>query len=153
MQQIVAFSPEHFDAIEWQESQQAGQVLFQREWIDDIIASGTAQSLVDGDGSVIACAGLIPTRILRVANGPDQVQESIAWAIFSPRLPYHAKTIIKALRAVLDDRPETRIEAYVDAGQPKAAAFLGRLGFAYERTLSEPTPDGRTLHLFARVRG
>lgn len=151
MMKLTPFAIEHFDAIEWQSAQQAGQALFQREWAEEITQNSDAQTLLDAQGRVIACAGVIPTRIIRYPDR-DEAAESIAWAIFSPALPIHAKSIIKAIRSFLDARPEYRIEAYVDAAQPKAAAFLSRLGFHYERSVHDACPDGRVMHLYARVR-
>lgn len=149
---LEPFSIDHFDRIEWQSAQQAGEALFQREWADEIAESSHAQTLMDADGRVIACAGVIPTRIIQYEDGGEVIAESLAWAIFSPSLPIHAKSIIKAIRAFLETRDEYRIEAYVDAAQPKASAFLARLGFGYERTLTDVCPDGRVMHLYARVR-
>lgn len=151
MTRLIPFTVDHFDAIEWQDAQAAGRGYYLREWAEEVATGSDAWSLVD-DGYVVASAGVFPTRILRAVNGPDDVLESMAWAIFSPRLPRHAKAVFRAIRDFLDARGEVRIEAYVDAGHAKAAAFLERLGFAFERDMDGEHPDGRRLCLYARVR-
>ncbi len=152
MTHLVPFHVAHFDTIEWQDAQAAGRAYYQREWAEEIADHSDAWSLVADDGYVVACAGVFPTRLLRVVGGADQPLEAIAWAIFSPRLGAHARSVIKAIRAFLDERPEYRIEAYVDASHEKAAPFLERLGFVLERAVEGEHPDGRPLQLYARVR-
>lgn len=150
--QVVRFEVAHFDAIEWQAEQAAGRAYYQREWAEEIAEGSDAMSAIDKDGYVIASAGVFPTRIMTGGDGPDQPLESVAWAIFSPRLATHARGVIRAIRAFLESRSEYRIEAYVDASHAKAAPFLERLGFEFEREVEDEHPDGRPLRLYARVR-
>ena len=150
--QIVRFEIDHFDKIEWQNAQMAGKSHYQREWAEEIAEHSDAMSAVDDDGYIVACAGVFPTRILKVGNGPNLPQEAMAWAIFSPRLPRYAKGVLRAIRLFLDGRPEYRIEAYVDPNHAEAARFLERLGFGFEREVEGEHPDGARLCLYARVR-
>lgn len=150
--QVVPFALDHFDQIEWQTAQTRGQDLYQREWAEEIAQSSDAWTGIAADGYIIACAGVIPTRLLRVGNGPDQPHESLAWAIFSPRLAYHVKDVYREIRGFLASRPEYRIEAYVDADHNRAAPFLEHLGFTYERDIGDVAGDGRPLKLYARVK-
>ena len=150
---LLPFSIEHFDQIEWQGAQSAGKLHYSEEVAWDVARESEACSAIDADGYVLACAGVYPTRIVRQVNGPDQIETSLAWAIFSPRFLRKPKGVIRAIREFLKDRNERRIEAYVDPAHANAAPFLNRLGFEFERELDvSEHPDGRVLHLYARVR-
>lgn len=154
---IIPFRLEHFHAIEWQEAQAFAREYTQSEWIEDVAAemmSGSdAWSAVGEDGAIIACAGVWPTRILRTGNGPDVCVESMAWAIFSPSLSKHAKGVFRAIRDFLNEREDARIEAWVYASHDKAAPFLERLGFVFEREDNGVVhPGGYPMKLYARVR-
>lgn len=152
MTSLVPFAIEHFEQIEWQDAQAGGRAFYQHEWAEEIAEGSDAWSLIDADGYIIACAGIFPTRLLRIVGGVDQSLEAMAWAIFSPRLHRHARAVVKAIRAFLEGRQEYRIEAYIDAAHDKAAPFLERLGFEFERDVDGEHPDGRPLQLYARVR-
>lgn len=153
MIKLVPFAVEHFDQVEWQAPQADGRLYYQREWAEEIAASSDAVSAIAEDGYVIACAGVVPTRIYRVGNGPDVPVEALAWAIFSPRLSRHARSVFKAIRDFLNGRPEYKITAYVDTSHERAAPFIERLGFVYEASTAEAHPQGRVMDIYSRVRG
>jgi len=150
---IVPFELAHFDQIEWQDAQAGDADLCNREWLADSVGTGNAWTGIAEDGYVVACAGVIPMRLLRQVNGPDIPQESIAWAVFSPRLGRHAKQVIQTVRAFLEIRPEYKISAFVDTEHQRAAPFLHRLGFVYDGQAEDVAhPTGRPMRIYSRVR-
>lgn len=151
MLQVVPFDITHFDQIEWQNAQSHGRAYYQRHWAEEIAQGSDAWSGVTADGYVVGCAGVIPTRAWLNEDGSETPVESMAWAIFSPRLGAHAKHIVRAIRAFLNARPEYRIEAVVDAEHERAAPFLEFLGFQFEREV-DAEELGKTMKLFVRVR-
>lgn len=151
MIQIVPFDVSHFAQIEWQDSQVPGQEWHTEELAEEVALESVAFSAVTDDGIVVACAGVYPTRIL--INGDlHEAKESLAWAIFSPHLARYPKSVYAAISRFLASRTESRIEAYVDPNQPKAACFLERLGFGFEQVLQGEHPSGADMLLYARVR-
>lgn len=153
MLQVVPFELCHFDQIEWQDAQSGDEDLCCRDWLVDSVGTGNAWTGIAEDGYIVACAGVIPMRLLRQANGPDIPQESLAWAVFSPRLGSHAKQVIKTVRAFLEIRPEYKISAFVDHQHERAAPFLHRLGFAYNEDVEDAAhPNGKPMKVYSRVR-
>lgn len=153
MMQIVPFELAHFDQIEWQDAQAGDADFCNREWLEDSVGTGNAWSAVAEDGYIVAIAGVIPMRLLRQVNGPDIPQESLAWAVFSPRLGRHAKGVIRAVRTFLELRQEYKISAYVDEGHTRAAPFLRRLGFTHCDDVPDLAhPAGKPMRVYSRVR-
>lgn len=149
MLQVVPFDIAHFDQIEWQAAQAPGQGYYQRHWAEEIASGSDAWTGVAEDGYIVGCAGVIPTRAWLNEDGSETPIESMAWAIFSPRLGSHAKNVLRAIRGFLNARPEYRIEAVVDAEHERAAPFLEFLGFQFER--EEYAEElGKTMKLYAR---
>lgn len=149
---LIPFKIEHFDQVEWQAPQEAGRAYYRREWAEEIAQAGNAFTGVAADGYIVGCCGVIPTRIVRQINGPDVSTEALAWAIFSPRLGRHAKDAFRAIRDFLDQRPEYRIIAYVDADHERASPFIERLGFVFEDMAEETHPRGTPLKRYVRMR-
>lgn len=149
---FVPFQAQHFADIEWQASQQAGLQWHSEELAEDIAEESVAWTAIDDAGQIVACAGVYPTRILVDPDGEHQALESLAWAVFSPLLKRYPKSTYAAISRFLASRTESRIEAYVDPRNPKAASFLERLGFQFETTLSGEHPSGEDILLYVRVR-
>ena len=79
---------------------------------------------------------------------------ALAWSLIAGDIGRHFQAIHRAARRYLRVTPYARLEAHVDAGFTAGARWLKLLGFTCEtpQGMRGFTAEGRTCHLYARVR-
>lgn len=147
MIRFVPFEPDHFKAIQIQGAQAYLSPMQFNEEYCRYLEGELAWTGVNG--SVLGCSGVLPLWEGR----------AMSWAVYDRRVesPSDWGRIFAKTKTILERAHELghrRIETTVDAEFPAAHRYAQALGFKDETPegMEAYSPDGRTFHLYARVR-
>ena len=140
---VVDMLGAHVAALELQDEQNPLTLSERMELAAAPAGYGPAWSAMAGD-QVIAVGGMCvswPTR-------------AICWSGLSRHAGPHMLALTRAVRALMDAQPFTRIEMFVDARSAAAQRWAQLLGFTNEtpQPMRAFLPDGGAAYLYARTR-
>lgn len=143
MVEVVAFKAEHVIYLERQQHEGTKEEdcirMSQYKLVEEL---GRAKTIVV-NGKIIACAGVIPYNSWRGA----------VWAIIDRNANRNFIPLVRTLRRLLDEAPETRIESTVVASFEKGHKLNRILGFTLEAPLMKKYGElGTTYSLYSRVK-
>jgi len=94
-------------------------------------------------GRIVACGGFLE----------QHPHEAVAWIAIAGEIPPAASvSLVRFCRREAASSRYERLEALVDAGLPKALAFVEAIGFSAVATLRKKGADRATQVMFERVR-
>lgn len=143
MIRILDFDPAHLTAMSLQDSQSWMQPLLDDRHVEALRGQGRSWSVLDSDGAVLCCAGILPIWENRAE----------AWSLISGSAGPRFVPILRAMRRELDRYPAARIEITVETDFEQGHRMARLLGFEREGTMRSYMPTGRDYDLYSRVRG
>ncbi len=114
---VERFHPDHLRELDLQPAQEAARAAWDDPDYVAAITAGTAGTLRNASGKVIACAGFV-----EVDGG------SIAWAFLSRDAGRHMVTAVRAARRLMEVAPHP-VVATAACGFPQGCRLLEMLGF------------------------
>jgi len=128
MLKVIPSTIEHFNNLQLQEAQAfcAQEFAVNPDYAHALITSGIARTGIDSTGKVIAIMGLT----FRHNNCAE------SWALFSPSIKNHIKSIIKEVRLFLKEHSHVkRIYCTASVDYPQAHKLITSFGFKAESIL------------------
>lgn len=109
-------------------------------------AAGAACAILAPDGTVLCVGGVI--------TDESWPHRAIGWTVLSAHAGPFMRAVTRAVRDWLAQRPERRVEFYVDAQFPQGVRWAHLLGFTLETPLPMRhfLPNGNGAYMFGRVR-
>jgi hypothetical protein len=139
---IVPFKAEHLHTLNLQSAQALfGPLLTDAEYGKSLEEAGNAFTGIV-DGQTIICSGVV-----------EQWQNrAVAWALISENSGKHFVKIHKAVSRFLKVCDYKRVEAYVDDRFEQGYRWMDMLGFKHEGFMEAFSPNGSSMHLYAKVK-
>lgn len=97
---------------------------------------------LEHNGRLVGCGGIVK----------DHATMGTAWTILTDESGGCMTRIHRLANRVLALSPFVRVQAHIDPTFNAAIRWANLLGFTYEGPMRKFTPDGRTMHLYARIR-
>lgn len=106
-----------------------------------LIAAGPCWAGIDSDGRVLGAAGFtLPCATM-----------ALAWALFSPAVHRHPKSLVRFVRAQLEASRWRRVEAFTRAAYPEQGRFAEACGLRRVALLRNWGPPCEDMILHERV--
>ena len=129
-------------SMEPQKEQEKFITSLTRETAAVLLAPGPSRSIVDEQGNVLLCCGIIPFHANRYH----------AWTLLSVHASRHMPFIIKAMKGFIESLDCRRLEMTIREGFTAGIKWARILGFEPEGLMRAYGEDGGDFILYARIR-